>query len=74
MNETPKWILKSRTVWGVILTVLGLFLDASVLTDVATAGDSILGLLPEITEVVGILLTLYGRITAKAKVTMLPGK
>lgn len=67
MNET-KSILLSKTVWGVIIGVLGILLPKFGLMPLDDAAADMLA--GEIVSAIGALLAIYGRIKAVKKITV----
>lgn len=73
MNDN-KWILKSKTVWGILLVAVPALLETagiSIPKEWIGDGDNIV---KGIFEVVGMIVALYGRIAATGGVTLTPGK
>lgn len=63
--DTIKELLKSKTIWGVILLVLnGTLFKDNPLTD--QFGDQVNGAIDSILTTVGAVLAVWGRLTAKA--------
>lgn len=73
-----KWFLKSKTIWGVIITgastlipVFGplIGLDVSP-TDIIEVGTSITDVITALGQAAGIILTIYGRFKSTGPVTV----
>jgi hypothetical protein len=73
--EDSKWVLKSRTIWGLILTAVGAFAPVAKAvgfeypseTEIGMIGETGYQLVSAIATAVGLGLALYGRIKAVAQ-------
>jgi hypothetical protein len=75
-----KFILKSMTIWGLIIAVLpslakllGYDMSPDEAQAVAGAGDSLLSHVEGIMEAVGIVLAAWGRVRASSALSVKPG-
>lgn len=66
-----KSIFKSKTIWGVLVTVAGLLGFGDAIP--ADFPDTMVNVINQVLEVVGIVLTVYGRIVAKEPLSILGG-
>lgn len=76
-----KWFLKSKTIWGALIGFLpGLFtlvagepVDPELMASTKAAGESFItaawGLVDAANELVGAVLVVWGRLTAKSRLT-----
>jgi hypothetical protein len=76
MEDQPKWIAKSMTLWGAVITAVPVIapligVDISP-DDVATIGDSGVSIINAGFGIVGAVMVIYGRLRATTKATMLP--
>lgn len=62
-----KWVLKSKTVWGMIIVVIPMVLalfNLPALPDMGAIADAGINFIDNINEIVGFLLIAWGRYTA----------
>ena len=73
-----KFFLKSKTVQGLILMVIGIILRATGVgisdETLATAQLELMGLYPELMEFIGLVWASYGRVKATGAITLTGGK
>lgn len=65
MEPEPKWYQGWRTISGLVLATLGLFLDVGVIADLTAIINSVSDVLPEVVEIVGLVVAFVGRWIAK---------
>ncbi len=68
----PKWFLKSKTIWGVVISilpallpVLGLSFSADDTVLISNSGDAII-------QAIGAVIAIYGRFVATGPATITP--
>lgn len=69
-NQNPKWIGKSKTVWGAILIIVMVFADPELFEQIKNFGDNLFQVLPAILSLFGAGVAIWGRIVAKEQVTV----
>ncbi len=68
--ENPKWFLKSKTILGLVISVLPALLPAIGISFGADDTQLVSGAVDGLVQGIGAILALYGRFVAKAPVTI----
>ena len=70
--DSPKWFLKSKTIIGLVISVLPALLPALGISFSVDDSQLVSGTLDGVIQGIGGVLALYGRFVAKAPVTAAP--
>lgn len=70
--EDPKWFIKSKTLLGVVLSILPALLPAIGVSFSVDDSQLVSGSVDGILQGIGALLAIYGRFVAKSPVTAAP--